>query len=776
MLGLLAAIAAVVFRGYLLLEKAYLFKDIGSDSINGFYAHAIHLVDYLRTDGIPKWSFNQGMGQNLFPETGNIFLPIFYLSGRDNLGFAVAYVEVLKILIGGCFFYLYLKMLDLTAHASFVGGVLFGFSGYMVLGGGWHMFSYDAMCGAILLYGMEILFKKNIWWIIPIPVAMLGAYQPFNLYLYGLLIFTYSTARYLEGRHWNLRTYTGFVCRTAAPALLGAALSGVFLLEHIALLLQSPRVGGGASYFQTLASEPLFSVGSPIELSSVVLRLFSSDLQGTGNDFSGWENYLESPLLYCGLITLLAAPQFLFSLDSRTRRTYIAIAAACMSALIFPYLRYLFWGFTGNYYRTFSFFISLLLLYFGVRGLSHIDRTSNVKPVVLAVTLAVVLGLLYVPRYAQYTDVNQHLRVVITLFLVAYAALIALRGTPKFRRAVQSVTVGLVCIEAAFLSDITVNHREVVSAEELAQRVGYNDYTVDAVKQIHSIDSGFYRVNKDYDSGPTMHISLNDAKVQQYYGSSSYSSFNQMYYVKFLEGVGVVHPGNETETRWAIGLTDRPALQVLGSVKYAFTKDATAYPGSLWDPVKNVGDVHIFRNKLFLPLGIGYDTYVLNSDFSNLDIKSRDRILTKAFVIDDTERDRYQEFTRLDPASPGRTPDEFGQDIALLQASAMQMSEHHQNLIRGTIDLKAKKLVFFSIPYDKGWSATVDGRAAGIQLVDFGLMGLVLETGKHAIELKFRPRFLTMGAVVSAASLAGYVLLLVVPGWSRRRSRSGTEP
>src|SRR4029078_3071995 len=105
---------------------------------------------------------------------------------------------------------------------------------------------------------------------------------------------------------------------------------------------------------------------SPLELSSSVLRFFSSDVQGTGSDFHGWNNYLEAPMLYCGLITVLTFPQFLASATRKVRILYGTRVAAAGAALVFPYLRWAFWVFSGNYYRTFSFFVSLLFLYLGV--------------------------------------------------------------------------------------------------------------------------------------------------------------------------------------------------------------------------------------------------------------------------------------------------------------------------------------------------------------------------------------------------------------------------
>jgi len=93
------AVAAsfVVFHEFLLFQKTYLFKDVGSDSINIFYPHVALLLDYLRDVGFPSWSFRQGMGQNVFVGTGDPLLLLFYAFGRNNIGFAIAYAEVVKI-------------------------------------------------------------------------------------------------------------------------------------------------------------------------------------------------------------------------------------------------------------------------------------------------------------------------------------------------------------------------------------------------------------------------------------------------------------------------------------------------------------------------------------------------------------------------------------------------------------------------------------------------------------------------------------------------------
>src|SRR5262249_8347581 len=152
-----------------------------------------------------------------------------------------------------------------------------------------------------------------------------------------------STARFLEDRDWSAGAYARLISKIIVLATLGAAVSSVFLFENVSQLFESPRVGGNVSYASRLRSQRVLAPATPEELSSMALRLFSNDLQGTGSDFRGWGNYLESPILYVGLITLLTAPQFLVSLKRRPRRIYLGLISICVVGLIFPYFRLVFW-------------------------------------------------------------------------------------------------------------------------------------------------------------------------------------------------------------------------------------------------------------------------------------------------------------------------------------------------------------------------------------------------------------------------------------------------
>ena len=80
-------------------------------------------------------------------------------------------------------------------------------------------------------------------------------------------------------------------------------------------------------------------------------------------------------------------------------------------------------------------------------------------------------------------------------------------------------------------------------------------------------------------------------------------------------------------------------------------------------------------------------------------------------------------------------------------------------------------MLFFSIPYDEGWTITVDNIATPIQIVDYGMMSVFVDSGTHEVELNYTVPYLKAGAVVSGVSLLLFAGLLVV-GKSRNRKEN----
>jgi hypothetical protein len=70
-----------------------------------------------------------------------------------------------------------------------------------------------------------------------------------------------------------------------------------------------------------------------------------------------------------------------------------------------------------------------------------------------------------------------------------------------------------------------------------------------------------------------------------------------------------------------------------------------------------------------------------------------------------------------------------------------------------------------------GWTATVDGRPASVQRVDYLLRGVELPPGRHRIELRYRPASFRVGWIVSLVALLVLLALAVLAARHRRRPR-----
>jgi uncharacterized membrane protein YfhO len=537
-----------------------------------------------------------------------------------------------------------------------------------------------------------------------------------------------------------------------------------FLMNDLLRIAESPRIGGEAGYSNQLMAGPIFSFGSFHHNITAVLRLFSNDILGTGSDYKGWYNYLEAPNFYCGLSSLLLFPQVFCGLDKKRKILFSVFLTIWGLIVVFPFLRHALYLFTGDYYKGgASFIIPVVLLFFSIHALDHINKNHRINGLLLFSTLGILLGILYVHWFpTEKSPIEKEIRLIITSFLIIYTFLIYYFGMAR-TNTLRFILLTVICIEAGLFSFITINKRKVLTAEELNQPVGYNDNTVKVLELINSKDNSFFRVEKDYSSGVAIHKSYNDSEIQKYYGTPSYNQFNQKYYIRFLSETGIIEADQEVLTRWAPGLSSRPLLQTLASVKYYLSRNEHGdFLKSSYRPFCVSGDVTAFQNKYFLPLGFTYAKFIFYSDFKKLNIFQKDIVLLKAFIAEDDEKD-IKDFDVFDKNTLiGDYPiKEFGKDINRLRQEMVVLTEHSQNLIKGTIQVSDTKLLFFSIPYDKGWTIKIDGKKVKPKLINIGFMGVIISSGTHKVELSFSPPFLLSGTLVMLLSFIFYVLLIL---------------
>ncbi len=105
-----------------------------------------------------------------------------------------------------------------------------------------------------------------------------------------------------------------------------------------------------------------------------------------------------------------------------------------------------------------------------------------------------------------------------------------------------------------------------------------------------------------------------------------------------------------------------------------------------------------------------------------------------------------------------------------LNAQTVNITRFSDTRLEGTVTAPENGRIMMTIPFDEGWSATVDGEPVEVKALDDGFLLFDISAGEHELVLRFRPPMLLEGTLISLASLI-VVLLLVLRDKRREKAR-----
>ena len=107
-----------------------------------------------------------------------------------------------------------------------------------------------------------------------------------------------------------------------------------------------------------------------------------------------------------------------------------------------------------------------------------------------------------------------------------------------------------------------------------------------------------------------------------------------------------------------------------------------------------------------------------------------------------------------------------------LKDNVLTLTEFENTHFKGTVTADEDCLLFTSIPYDKGWHITLDGKDVpeeDVIAIDGAYISVPLTKGEHTVEFNYFPVGLKAGAVVSSLTAAGLAAYLII---DRRRKKN----
>ena len=200
-----------------------------------------------------------------------------------------------------------------------------------------------------------------------------------------------------------------------------------------------------------------------------------------------------------------------------------------------------------------------------------------------------------------------------------------------------------------------------------------------------------------------------------------------------------------------------PALRALLSVKEYHQLSGEEVPeGFVYGREENGFPVYVNEN--YIPMGFLQTTFTGTYD-QPMNEETVAPTLLAAAAIYPEDRDQYA--NRMEMLDIYNIPD-WQESVRRLQENACDRFETNPDGFTAHIDAKEAGLLVFTIPYDKGFTATVDGEDTEIIRCDVSFMAVWVEPGEHEIAFAYKTRSLSLGIAMSALSaviLAGYVLI-----------------
>ena len=82
--------------------------------------------------------------------------------------------------------------------------------------------------------------------------------------------------------------------------------------------------------------------------------------------------------------------------------------------------------------------------------------------------------------------------------------------------------------------------------------------------------------------------------------------------------------------------------------------------------------------------------------------------------------------------------------------------------VKGTVNVSKAGMLFTSIPYDKGWSAYVDGKKVKVEDFYGAFVQIPLKVGEHSVEFRYHVPGKTIGLVISILAVVALIALSIL--------------
>ena len=772
--GLCALTAALFFLPFYIIDGGFFHYagDFNSQQIS-FYRY---MNGFIKGAGYPDSAFTSV--HNTFSWATDLGSGVmnaysFYLYGSPFFWFSLLFPQgwlpylmvpllVLKFAVAGGGAYLYLRRYVKNIDYAVLGACLYTFSGFTVYNVFFNHFVDVVALFPYLLWSLdEALYNdRRSWFAFWVAVNLVNNY----FFFIGQVVFLaiYFICK-LSTRDFRLTAKKFGLL--AFESLLGAAMGSILLVPAVLSILQNPRT-------IDLSSGWGFLTYSKVQqyLAILVSWIMPPDSPYLTSIWSEGVIKWTSMSAYLPLCSLAGAVAYWKAKcgDSKKR-----IVGTCAVFALVPILNSAFYALNSSYYARWYYMPVLVLAAMTVNALE--DHNTDLDSPARGISWLMIATVAFAVVPVQDSDTGswsfgvlknpgQYCAVLgfglLGLLLYRYLCQ-KWRGDSRFA---QRLTAAVLAF--AFL--FSVVHIGIGKFGQWYTDSDLVKQDTNALLLKNDLPEGDYRVDT-YKIHDNIGMWL-DKSCLQYFGSTAAPSI-----LSFYPALGV-----KRDVRSEPAITNY-ALRGLLSVEYLITTpekresfEDEADAG--WTYLADVDGYALYHNDNYVPMGFTYDYYVTKATYEASVKTLRSNLLMRALVLEDEDVAQYGQYlTELpDAMLDDLHYDSYTQDCADRRAHSCSVFQMNNAGFHAEITLDKPNLVFFSVPYDDGFTAYVNGEKTDILQVDEGLMAVLCPAGASSIDFVYQAAGLSASRVVTAVAIPVWVVYVAC--FVRRKRRSTGAP
>lgn len=730
--ALLALITATCsFLGFIVLGKGtfLLIDDFSYQQIP--FATAVQ--NLFRNGDIGEWNWNLDLGNSLITGYGfyNLGSPFYWISvllPKNSYPYFTGWLYILKYVVASLTSFAYLSLFVKDKRYAIAGSLLYAFSGFQSTNLLFFHFHDVVALFPLLLIGIELVLRKNKTIVLLIAVFFNCTVNYF--FFVGEVIFVILYFLYRSySLKWEKFLPNSLSCLSFGA--LGVGLSAFLFIPNVIYILSNNR------------SQLFVQIDNLFYSSREILFLIKGFLlpgEAMNNESAVFEKGFSSTACYLPFLGISAVITYLKNKKNWLSKFLILLFAFAFIAVASS----AFFLFTANYQRWW-YMLSLMMVLTTIKVLEnekeyHLEKGALVN--IIAVAFFFLLLAFFQRKYGNSIFNKTHFIILVGISILGPLLIILLIKLKKFN--IKTVITFIIVFAIGTTSFTIYNY----------SKLDRNNYMAD-----YNLAANFKQLNPRYryKTGNVVYLMSSEA-----IGINSFSSTIENSSREFSE-LFDDYLFNDTGGRFKIyGLPE-----LLGA-KYSIT---TEKPVDYVDILEKNNTTYYIVESGACPIGFAVDAYIPTEEFNNtLVLEQRAIALMNAALI---EQKDVSEISENIPQFNYDSID-YSADLSIFidKTEKEKVSDFTRDNsgFTCTTDYNENKLVYFTVPYNNGWKATIDGTETKV-FNSGGMMAIVAPAGKHTINFKFHTPGFRTGIVITLASFAICGTIYGVNAFKKRKNK-----